>query len=450
MKWRKNANYLTNTLCFVVIIVLPVLYFGLAQYKFNSSYSIFDEITHISYAWSISHGELPAQGDSDSAVILNDWSCSGQENVPLPACNSGAAPEDYPNQGQQYNYFHPPLYYAITGFIARVCNTVMPVLTFSQYARLLSIVWMVLGNIALFFALKQWRVDIVYRLSVIAIVPFIPVLLNSGTAVTNDAPALICGAAVLWVAANFFVDRKPFYLPAIVTIAVCGSIKGTMVFPFLAMAAMLVLLGIITYWKGDRNQGRQFFIQGWITGITALLAVAFFAFIQSMRGDSSVKSAVSGQNTDPPVGSPIGEFLKTVMSWLNLADGGDNLRQGMENSAGYSIWLAILGIIIGAAAVMLYVQNDGNSSHSYLWGLTLFGLFLYPTLIQIRQYLNSGELFYDVSGRYGLAFLPLVLCCWALVLQNRKDKVLAVTIPVIAAALSFICILSIPRFVLVG
>ena len=169
-----------------------------------------------------------------------------------------------------------------------------------------------------------------------------------------------------------------------------------------------------------------------------------------MRGDSSVQSAVFGQNTDPPVGSPIGEFAKTVMSWLNLADGGDNLRQGMENGPGYSIWLAMLLIIIGAAAVMLYMQNDGDDSHTYLWVLTLFGLFLYPMLVQVRQYLNSGELFYNVSGRYGLAFLPLVLGCWALTLQNRKDRVLTVVIPVVATVLSFVCMLSIPRFVLVG
>lgn len=445
---KKNISKLVS--CFVVLVLLPAVYFGLAQYKFNGSYSLFDEITHVSYAWSISHGKLPARGDSDPAVILNDWSCSGQENVPLPACDSGAVPEDYPNQGQQYNYFHPPVYYAITGIVARVCNAVVPVLTFSQYARLLSIVWMVLGNVALFFALKQWKVDIAYRLSVIAMVPFIPVLLNSGTAVTNDAPALLCGAAVLWVAAKFFVDRQSFYLPAIAVIMLCGSIKGTMVFPFLAMAAILVLLGIATYWKKDRNQGRQFFIQGWITGLTALFSVAVFTVIQNMRGDSSVQSAVSGQNTDPPAGSPIGEFAKTVMSWLNLADGGDNLRQGMENGPGYSIWLAMLLIIIGAAAVMLYMQNDGDNSHTYLWILTLFGLFLYPMLVQVRQYLNSGELFYDVSGRYGIAFLPLVLCCWALALQNRKDRVLTVAIPVVAVILSFVCMLSIPRFVHVG
>lgn len=432
----------------LVVVMLPCAYFGLAQYKFNGGYSLFDEITHVSYAWSVSHGELPAQGDSDPLEMLNDWSCSGQEGVPLPACDSGAEPEEYPNQGQQYNYFHPPLYYLITGFLARIISGVCPVISFSHAARALSIVWMVIGNVALYFALKKWGIKWRYIVSTIAIVPFVPVFLNSGTAVTNDAPALLCGAAVLWIAGKIFVEEKTCYASAIITILICGNIKGTMVFPFLAMAAVLVLTGIYTWYRIGRKSGRRYFIHGWVIGIAALISVAMFTLIQKTRGDSSVQSAVAGQNTDPPVGTPIGEFLQTVMSWLNLADGGDNLRQGMENGPGYSIWLSILVILIGSAAVALYLQHDRCYAHTYLWSLTLFGLFLYPALIQIRQYINSGELFYDVSGRYGLAFLPLVLCCWATVIQNRKDRILMIAIPVIAAVLSFACIASIPRFYL--
>lgn len=432
----------------VVVVLLPFVYFGLAQYKFNGSYSLFDEITHVSYAWSMSHGDLPARGDSDPAVILNDWSCSGQENVPLPECNSGAKAEEYPNLGQQYNYFHPPLYYLVTGVLARGINGVFPAISFSHAARMLSIVWMVIGNIAFFLVLRTWNLKWKYRLSVVALVPFIPVFLNSGTAVTNDAPSLLCGAAALWVAGKILVERTSVYFPAIIIIFLCGNIKGTLVFPFLAMAAVLVLLGIYVYCHKDIDNGRRYFIHGWVIGLTALFSVAFFTFIQNMRGDSSVQSAVSGQNTDPPVGTPFGEFAKTVMSWLNLADGGDNLRQGMENGLGYSIWLVVLVLLIGSAAVVLYLQDDGYSEHTYLWILTLFGLFLYPTMVQVREYLNSGELFYDVSGRYGLAFLPLVLCCWGLVLQNRKDKVLTISIPVMGMVLSFISILSIPIFTL--
>ena len=441
-----NKSWVSVVLCVIVLVVLPSLYYGIAQYKFNGSYSIFDEITHMSYAWSASHGNIPMKGDSDASQALNDWSCSGQAGIELPKCNSGASAEKYPNLGQQYNYFHPPIYYFVTGIFARLISVVIPRISFFTAVRALSIVWMVAGCIALYFAIRAWKIERTYALSAVALVPYIPVFLNSGTAATNDAPALLCGASVVWVTAKIFVEQKKWFWQMILIILCCGFIKGTFVFPFLALAAVLVSYAVASFCRHQLDVARTSLIRGIVCGCASLVGVYAFQIVQKFRGDHTVASAVAGQNTDSPQGTPVGEFLNTVMSWTSLGLVKDSFREGMADSVGYPIWEAIIGIVIICSVIFLYFQHDKIQSHNMLCATTIFGLMMYPTLIQIREYMSSGELFRQITGRYGIVFLPLVLCCWALALQNRKSNVVAVVIPLIGSILCFAGVILLPQY----
>lgn len=67
-----------------IIVLIPALFFGLLQAKYHGVYSQIDEGTHISYAWSASHGRIPAKGDTVEQPILDDWACSSQTNAELP------------------------------------------------------------------------------------------------------------------------------------------------------------------------------------------------------------------------------------------------------------------------------------------------------------------------------------------------------------------------------
>src|SRR5690606_5411319 len=103
------------------------------------------------------------------------WSCVGQDRVPLPPCEAVGEPEEYPNRGENFNFNHPPGYYAPTGVAARALAAVIPGVEFFVIARLLSGVWLVAGMVVLHLALV--RLGSSRRTAVLApmLLPTIPV-----------------------------------------------------------------------------------------------------------------------------------------------------------------------------------------------------------------------------------------------------------------------------------
>jgi hypothetical protein len=444
---RFSKRWFGNLLVgFVVLVLLPAAYYGLAQYKFNGSYSVFDEVSHMSYAWSVSHGNLPAKGDNVAQQVLDDWPCSGQDRSTIASCKDGKATSQF-TVVQQYNYFHPPVYYFITGWFARIVSTIWTGISFMVAARALSIVWMVAGCIALYFALRSWKIEKIYCYATVALIPFIPVFLNPGTAVTNDAPGLLAGASTIWVSSMILLRQKKFLWPAVGLAFIFGLVKGTFVFQFLGLAAVLVLYGVWSLFRNtdDRQRGKDLLIQGMAIGISGLVSLYSFTIFQSFRGDQSAKSVIQGINTNPIVGSPLGELINTSMNWVLLADDG-TLRGGMSDSVGYVPWIALLNVVILGAVGYVFFQQNSPKAYTVFAYVTALSLVLYPLIINFRQFLAANDFLPSVGERYGISILPLVLCCWALALHQRRARAVAVVIPVLGAAVCFACLVMMPVF----
>lgn len=438
----------------LVLVIIPSVYYALALHSYAGTYSPFDEQTHVGYAWSIAHGHIPAKGETLPPEVLRDWACSGWRSAEdkathtqeLPACGSDAPASEYPGKGEQYNSFHPPLYYAVTGFTAKAVSSVIPAISFKLAAQCLSILWMIAGLIALFFALRRWRVSSSIALATCALVPYIPVFLNAGSAVTNDAPALLCGAGFLWIGAQYFKDRdyNPF-IPSMIAFLAC-MIKGTFAFPLLALLTVMGIHALIlTMDHARRSEGIRECIAAIVPGIITMVAVYGWTAFQSHRGDQSYVAAITGTNTRPVQGLPVGEFLNTLMTGFDMSALPGDLR-GTDASVGYAMWLGILQIVIVGAVFYLYFQHDGLFAHQQIMYSALFGMLLFPVLVQVRQYLSDGSMFVGVSLRYGMASIPLILCCWALAVQNRKQPALAWAVSAIGAVICFVSVLGIAPY----
>ncbi|MEE8701468.1 glycosyltransferase family 39 protein [Bifidobacterium crudilactis] len=432
---------------FLVLVLLPATYFGLAQYKFNGSYSVYDEVSHMSYAWSVSHGNLPARGDSLEKVILDDWPCSGQDRSTENSCENGKPSESFAVT-QQYNYFHPPVYYFITGWLARGISAVDSDITFMIAARALSIVWMVGGIIALYFSLRSWKIKRFYAYATCALVPFIPVFLNPGTAVTNDAAGLLTAAGAIWVLSQVLLKQRKFLVPAMSIAFMSGYLKGTFTFQFLAIAVALVCAALWRFRAHEWEKGKELCISGVSIGVTSIISLYSFTIIQGFRGNHDAVSVVQGLNTDPVVGSPIGELLRSTMDWTHLASA-DTLRQGMNSAPGYPVWMGLLTILIVGSVGFLFFQRREGEAQNMMMFTTALGMMLYPTIVNFREFLSSGQMFPYVGERYGISILPLVLCCWALALHNRGGKganCLALALPVAGCIASFVSLALLPVY----
>lgn len=454
LKTHSHHDWRTVVIAAIVLLLLPSMYYGLAIRSYVGTYSPFDEHTHMGYAWSISHGNIPAKGDLLPKEVLNDLSCSGYRSlqdkinntIGIPACNSNAPADSYPGEGEQYNSFHPPLYYIITGILARIISSISDV-SFEYAARYLSIVWMDAGIVALFFSLRKWEISTSISLATCALIPFIPVFLNPGSAVTNDAPALLCGAGFLWIAAQFFVHKRynPLF-PCTLAFLSC-MIKATFAFTLLSLLTIIVIFSLFgLLQEKDRQESMIQIGSSILIGLSALLSIFAWNTFQSHRGDPDYTPAIAGTNSHPVQGLPFGEFLNTFLSGFNMSvlPAGD--LRGSNASIGYAAWLVVLSIVISGAAFFLYFQNDSIEAHQKLIFTAILGMALFPALVQIREYLGSHSMFGSITPRYGMSLIPFIVCCWALTVQNRKQPILAWCVSGLGVIVCFVSVLDIAPY----
>lgn len=434
-----------NLLHFLILIVLPSLFFGLAQYKIGGEFSLYDEATHLGYAWDISHGSIPEKGDDIPPEILNEWSCETPATSALiPECNSHAPASEYPGEGSNYNTFHPPLYYLTSGLAARVISKITT-LTFTQSMRVTSILWMVAGLLAFDLALKKWGIKESYALCASSLIPFIPVFFNNGTAATNDSPALLCSAFLLMLATKIFKKKKINISWLLLTVLCAAFIKGTFAFGYLSLALVVTVRACITLIEErhtlKKSSGWKQLFYASLIGITSLVGVGSWTYIQSFRGKSGWQNPISGLSTHHISGSRAAELLHS--SFSGLLTGRNEYLRGFDQSLGYFIWLPTINILMIVAAWLVIFQFEKTSPQFLLATTTVASLLIFPILVQVREYISNQQFFNAVTLRYGLISIPLVVACWAIAVDKRGDRLLAVAPAVISAVAGLLSVFGV-------
>ncbi|MDO8108557.1 hypothetical protein Q6348_15270 [Isoptericola sp. b441] len=374
-----------------------------------------DEHTHLGYAWDISHGKIPAAGDTIPPEILREWTCRGQFNLKLPPCDSTTNPADFVARGEQYNFAHPPVYYLVTGYLARAASVVG--VTFVPAARFASSLWLAAGVVMLFFALRRWGVRTAIAAGIAATAVGTPWVLGSGTTVTNDAPAILGGAFALLVAARLFrEERYGLWVPVLLT-ALAASTKTLNAYALLAVAGVAVIYAVL---RRRTPQARPLAVVG--LSIVATVAVVYFAWdlFQSHRGDPNWVSPIAGFSTDPIVGTPLAEWTSTFFQGLQMS--ARVLLDPDFTGLAMTFWTPLATALVTSGAFVALFRLRPSSRAFTIPAATLVGLLTYPTVVQLQAFVNTSgaEYFPDVSSRYGLSLVPLILACWAIVLERVR------------------------------
>jgi hypothetical protein len=411
----------------VVCLLLTVLTAGLVGSTIHQAtrFSILDEVTHVDYVWEIAHGTVPARGDTFSEWTLEQWSCRGQGNLMrvMPPCGSGAPAKAYSAGAIQFNFSHPPLYYAVNAGIALALTAITPV-GFFDASRIGSGLWLLAGLIALYLALRYWRVHWSIALPATATVLAVPVVLHAGTITTNDAPAVLCGALAAYLLARAVkYGNYGYLLPAGITL-VAAATKILNALPMLTVAGFLLLVGI-GRWRRS----------GWRAGWPALrLTVAMvvpvglvymgWRGLQSMRGAANYVNPIQGINTKRFEGTPIQEWLSTEFSGFAL--GSNYYLDPKVNSVYIPLWVDVIVLLLTAASfVAVLMFRAGTAERAAGWCLML-GCLLMPLVVQVQAYLSTGgtRYFPHVTTRYGISLIPLAVLCLALAVNARRIRLL--------------------------
>jgi hypothetical protein len=382
-----------------------------------------DEATHADYAYEIWQGHVPASGSTIAPEILKQWSCHGTYDgspSPVPPCDSGGgAAASYPGNGQNYNFSHPPMYYAITGVIAGLADAALPGGShFITLARMVGSLWLFAGMLVLYVALR--RLGARWQLSAAGaiLLPLCPQVLEASRAVTNDAAAGLSGAlAVLMLARILFRRKLGWIIPALVT-GFCAATKVLNALPMLSLAGVLVVVAIVAWRDERRDEARKLALI--VLGVLAATVVVYggWRLFQSGRGLPGWKSPIAGLSDRPVVGAPIGELFGTLFTGLQLLNGyylAPQLR-----STWFDIWVRVLAFLVAAAPVILLAITKKRDVERWLAGAALIGMISYPILVELQVYTSSGSYFPYVPTRYGMSMIPLLLACLVMIAQRRR------------------------------
>lgn len=381
---------------------LPIMFGG------GTAMSRIDEPTHSDYAYRISHFEIPAKGSPIAKQIRDEWACMGQERYALPPCRTNARAWQFPYDGEQYNWAHPPLYYAAVGLPARAIDALTP-LGFVESARLTGTLWLAGGMLMLFVALRRWRVDPAVAIIAPLLMMTFPRVLHASTTVNPDAVAPLAGAVAVWLAARLFLeDDRDWILPTVFTLIV-GMTKFISVIPFVALA-------VLTFARALRDRGwRGLRLTDWLlpVGTASAVIVPYLAWqaFQAPRGNQWWMNPLVGINTRDVQGFPGSEWIETLFLGFNLAS--DYYIQPPLDIALLVAWTRLLNVLVIGALFATIVAFAKEPSRRSLGWLLMVGVVLYPLAVQIQAYGTPGipQYFPNPTGRYGLALIPGAIAC---------------------------------------
>lgn len=383
-------------------VVIPVIFGG------GQAMSRIDEPTHADWAYQISQFQVPAKGSDIAPEIREIWACMGQERYELPDCGSSAPAWRFPYDGENYNFPHPPLYYALVGLPARLVDDSTP-LNFVEAARLSGIVWLASGMFMLFVALRRWKVDPAVAIVAPLLLISFPRVLHASTTVNPDAVAPLAGALALWLAARLFLEKSSDWVLPTVSIGLVGVTKFITAIPFVALAVLVVVRAVRD--RGVRGLNYRDAILPGAMATALLIPYAVWETIQAGRGDSSWTNPLVGINTRDVTGLPGSEWIETLFVGFNLAS--DYYIQPPLDIALLVMWTTLLNmLVIGAmlALVVAFAKEPERRSLGWLLGI---GAVLYPLAVQIQAYGNTAipQYFPNPTGRYGLALIPGAIAC---------------------------------------
>jgi hypothetical protein len=379
-------------------------------------FSALDEATHIDYAYHLAHFELVTDGEPLSQYTLNAWSCRGQANLKaLPPCDSGAASTSYPGGGQQYNGFHPPVYYAITGWIARPLAAITGQ-DFITVARSLGFFWLLAAMLALYGTLRYWRVDWRVAFGAGGVLAILPTILHASTTVTNDAPSALFGVAAVFVLGRVLIYRNyGWILPAVITL-LAVSTKILNGIGLLVVAGVLLLLALIR-WRRSGFRGVAPLLR---VSLAMILAAGVFyviwSKISSGRQIPDWKNPILGVNTAKLDGLPFDEWLPTLFNGFRL--GTNFYLDPYVNSAYLISWVTAAGMLFAVCSFVGLALFQRGTPRWILAGSVFLGCIAYPLVVQIQTSMNDSNYFPAVSTRYGNSLIPMAVAVIAIIVAH--------------------------------
>lgn len=415
-----------------VLLILLSLTWSAVAIGNGPAVSRYDEWTYIDYSRKVADGHVPVRGEKLATASLEDWSCRGMEGrirgvapPPCKAAEAGRNPAKWPLKGENYNGFHPPLYFAAAGYggkaVAAVAGT-----GFVTGARWISALFVAGGVAALFLAIRAWKASRVAAFGGALLGLATPAVAASAAIVHNDAVTLLAGAAAVWVGARIFVHRRLGWgAPAALT----AAIACTRVISLAAMVTVMIVVALAALAPERfglcrqgcvRRQVRRRLVRVVLANALATAGpyLAWTAW-QNARTPAGYIPAISGLSTASVDENGLRYVLPSILDAYGLTDPRTDFyfQPGIKSGTTF-LWADLLYVFYSLLPVVALIGLWHSRQRRAVALATGGGPAVAAGIVQARELATSASYFRTVSGRYAVSIAALY-CAAASLIADR-------------------------------
>ncbi len=320
-----------------------------------------------------------------------------------------------PFKGHPTAASYTPLYFWVTatlGAVIQFATGVEPLVAW----RLTGAFWLAAAMLFIYLLFKRWRVPDLTILVTGMMIISAPYTWHAHTFVTTDAPNLLVGAAVLYLATRIRRGQISVgWLLLVIPVAV--ALKGTNL-----VAVGLALVYLMLSWVGDvvlarsgpsaRPQWRQLGIGVAVASatlaITVLGQMAWLRFVEMTavgpyRADQGIDIAMSKSELTLAAL----RFLPSAMAYNYFL--GDPPYSQLKTPIK---WLCVAGVL----GLFFLVKRWGRVAE-LAYAIALSSILMAPALAIALQ-ITTGT-YFTMPSRYGASLIPAFMLATALILRNK-------------------------------
>ncbi|MCI4658402.1 hypothetical protein [Cryobacterium zhongshanensis] len=405
------------------LLVIASLMVGLVHVPQHDSISPIDEFVYIDYLAKVPTEGVVHRGEETGAYAREYFACHGVRMYigPQPTlCQSSSFNDDvaFPFNGKTSADLYAPLYFGTTWVLAQPLMWVgMTDLT--EAGRYTGWIWLAAALVLLYMTFRRLNVPrgLGFGLGIL-LAGSLPAYW-SHTYISTDATALPAGALMIFLAIRYLQTRRHgWLLPLAAIVVALFKLQNLMA---VAAVAVFFLLYSAANATGPAGIDASSRITAWRrSSITRLGVFTLVAAVAAQAVWTVTRSLIAvGPAPDQLVATQLGgkALLSEVFKFFPGAISGavDPSSLGM-----YAIVIAGIGTSVVAAGVLgLLATSPPKSMQALLaFSVLLVALVSGPAL-GVANLLTSG-FYFPLPARYGLALVPMFLCCAALLFSNRR------------------------------
>lgn len=436
-----HAGWRRHRLPAVVILLFALLVVGL-HVRAYPTLSPIDELQHIDYMVKASRGERVKQGDKVGETAMREEACRGVDAdfTPPPCDSPDLRPEQFQEAGYNTASGQFPIYYAVTGAVARVILRAPGIDSIVTAGRLVGALWLAAGAFITWLLMAEFGVRTVTRAAVLGLLMTTPVVLHMSATVNPDSTLLLGGAAM--VLATLRWERGAHWgWPVGITVAAL-LVEKTNILAAALIAIYLAVRGVGALWARRRGESEEilenpspqrgeapFRSFALLLGMAAILVVGSLVLtelkseVQQIGGTNpgldipkNRMFRVESLSADQVVSQV--PALVTPVSRPPLAE--------FLSGPGTSVLIRFTDWVLLGAAVGSALWATHRSRVAALGAAVVVTMVVLGPAMALRNYI-FGSQFWPIPARFGLTLLPALALLLGVSVVKRSVRVAVTT-----------------------